>query len=222
MKFRKNFQNVAIRSFAVLVVLLSGVFVWWIFHPRFTLPEAVLNTPAETPLHRELAALTANHGWLQTNAGLRNLNKQSAVGDHIERIRSQLFPNVEFFRVHLRTHHSLFLRGPSAPFENLVIAVDGKTGRTWSFHSGEVEKEVIPFLRELDVPIHNEKDALTLWQLCSCLHPVPLTECKVHHTSESRWCVIPKNPDAISLPGLCFDLDSEHYARSIQMLPKGR
>ena len=222
MKFRKNFQNVAIWSFAVLVVLLSGVFVWWIFHPRFTLPKEVRNTPVEAPLQRMLAAWTTDDGWLQTNAVLRNLNKQSAVGDHIERIRSQLFPNVEFFRVHLRTHHSLFLRGPSAPFENLVIAVDGKTGRTWSFHSGEVEKDVIPFLRELDVPIHNEKDALTLWQLCSCLHPVPLTECKVHHTSESRWCVIPKNPDAISLPGLCFDLDSEHYARSIQMLAKGR
>ena len=161
MKYRKNFQNVAIWSFAVLVVLLSGVFVWWIFHPRFTLPKEVRNTPVEAPLQRMLAAWTTDDGWLQTNAVLRNLNKQSAVGDHIERIRSQLFPNVEFFRVHLRTHHSLFLRGPSAPFENLVIAVDGKTGRTWSFHSGEVAKEEIPVLRELAVPIHNEKAALT-------------------------------------------------------------
>ena len=130
MKFRKNFQNVEIRSFAVLVVLISGVFVWWIFHPRFTLPEAVLNTPAETPLHRELAALTANHGWIQTDAGLGNLNKQSAVENHLERIRSGLFPNVEFFSVRLRSYHALFLGGISAPFENLVVAVDGKTGRT--------------------------------------------------------------------------------------------
>jgi hypothetical protein len=222
MKFRKKFQIVAITSFAVLVVLLSGIFGWRIFHPRFSLPKDVINTPIEAPLQRKLAAWTTDQGWIQTDAGLRNLNKQSAVGDHLERIRSGLFPNVEFFSVRLRSSHALFLRGVSAPFENLVIAVDGKSGRTWSFHSGEIEKEVIPFLRELDVPIHNEKDALTLWQLCSCLHPVPLTECEVHHTSESRWCVIPKDPGAISLPGLCFDLDPEHYARSIQVLPKGR
>jgi hypothetical protein len=220
MKFRKKFQTVAIRSFVVLVVLISGTFGWRIFHPRFSLPKDVINTPVEVPLRRKLAAITADHGWIQTDAGLRNLNKQSAVGEHLERIRSGLFPNVEFFSVHLRSSHALFLHGVSAPFENLVIAVDGKTGRTWSFHSGEVEKEVIPFLRGLDVQIHNEKDALTLWQLCSCLHPVPLTECKVHHTSESRWCVIPKDPDAISLSGLCFDLDSEHYARIIHILPK--
>ena len=88
MKFRKKFQIVAITSFAVLVVLLSGIFGWRIFHPRFSLPKDVINTPIEAPLQRKLAAWTTDQGWIQTDAGLRNLNKQSAVGDHLERIRS--------------------------------------------------------------------------------------------------------------------------------------
>jgi len=221
MMFRTTFKITRVRLFVVLVMVVCSILGWCRFHSRFTLPKDVKNTPVEGPLRRELSALTADQGWIQTDAVLRNLNKQSAVGDRLELIRSERCPSVEFFSVRLRRYHTFRLRSVSAPFLNLVVAVDAHSGRVWSFQSGGIDRQIIPFLRAVEVSVHNEKDALTLWQLFLCLHPVPLSECQAHRTGENRWCVFSKDPKSLSGLGLCVELDAEHYVESIRILAKG-
>jgi hypothetical protein len=208
-----------IRLFAILGIVISGVVGWCRFHPRFAIPDEVKNTPVEIPLRRELAALTANQGWYQTDVWwLTELSEHSAIGDRFELIRTDLLPSVKFYSVFLRRYHCFYLHGVNAPFDDLVIAVDGQSDRVWSFHSGRIHSEMIPFLRAFGVAIHDEKDVVRLWQLFSCLHPFPITDCEVYRRREDEWVAYPKDSESTRLcAGLRIQLDSEHYVRGFHI-----
>ena len=208
-----------VRVLAIFGVTLLIFFGWSRFHPRFALPDDVKNTPFEEPLRQKMTALTANHGWFQTDASLRNLSKHSAVGDRLELIRAEFFPSVEFYHIRLSVYHALHVRSLSAPYGKFTVAVDGQSGRVWRFERGGVHSEMIPFLRALDVTIDDEKDVARLWDLYLCLHPASFTEAEIHHPKEDRWCVIPERK---SILGFCVELDSERYVKSIDLLTPQR
>ena len=218
-------RGTKLRIWIVRVLAISGVtllsFIGWSrIQPHFTLPDEVKNTPFEEPLHQQLTALTASHGWIRTGASVRNLSKHSAVGDRLELIRADCFPSVEFYHILSTTRHILCVRGAvNAPFGDLTVAVDGQSGRVWRFEKGGVHKGMIPFLRALDVTIDDEKDMARLWDLYICLHPAPFREAEIHHPGEDRWCVVPAPNSA---PGFCVELDSDRYVRRIDLLTPKR
>lgn len=200
-----------------LIVFVAGCCLLYgrtVFH-RFTVPKELQGKAGGEALRRELTALTAPDGWFRKQAGLKNLRHAPKIAATFEPVRTALFPDVEFYWVHLTTYHVFRSQALSAPFSDLVVAVDLKNGKVWSFHRGQIDTEILPFVNSLDIALRNEQDVKQFWILYNSLHPFPPSEVRVFQVREDEWAIVPGKPDA--MPGLRLKMDAKQRISHIEV-----
>jgi hypothetical protein len=182
----------------LIIMICAVVFTFRRFERRFVLPDMRGNPVAANALREELLLLTANQGLYQTCAGIKDLREHKRIGDQIETSVAHRFPDVRFFWVHLRTSHLFRTNAVSAPFSDVVIAVDSRTGQRWAFHDDRIERELTSFLIANDFKVKSKDDAALVWRLYECVVPVPAVDIEVLPIHDDEWVVEGKTGKSIS------------------------
>lgn len=211
---RSKKRALAIAVVSLLIVLLIG---WQRIRPRFRMPQELQHTAVETSFREKLSELTANQGWFQTDATMRRLCDVPVVArNDFKQVAEQLVPDLDFYWVKLRTYHLLRLVDISAPYRDLVVAVDRRSGEVWSFHSGVIQSEIVPFAKRYGISIQSERDAVGFSNLFYSLCPGSVGEVDAHVTNgQSQWVVVPRN--AAHTP-LCINVDHVGGISSVSYL----
>lgn len=202
-------------QYAIGVMLIAAVSYlgYAVLSPRFNVPPELRGTAGGEELQRELERLTANQGWFKTDASLKNLRKQTAIATQFEPVRAALFPNVEFYWVHLKTSHMFKSNAVSAPFSDSVVAVDVQSKRVWSFHETKIATEIVPFMNAFEIALNDVADVKNFWTLYNSLHLCPAAEVDVHHVRDQEWVIAPRK--STSMPGLRLELDAKHQLSKV-------
>jgi hypothetical protein len=164
------------------------------------------NLLASDALREELQLLTADEGLYQTCAGIEDLREHKLIGDQIEPLVAHRFPDIRFFWVHLTTYHLFRTSAVSAPYSDVMIAVDSRTVQRWAFHDDRFERELTSFLIAHDFKVESQDDAALVWRLYECIVPVTEFEIEVLPIHDEEWVVEAKIGKSIS--NLRLKLDS--------------
>jgi hypothetical protein len=199
----------------LIIMVCAVVFTFRRFERRFVLPDMRGNPVAANALREELLLLTANQGLYQTCAGIKDLREHKRIGDQIETSVAHRFPDVRFFWVHLRTSHLFRTNAVSAPFSDVVIAVDSRTGQRWAFHDDRIERELTSFLMAHDFKVQSKDDAALVWRLYECIAPVPAFEIEVLPIHDDEWVVEGKIGKSISDLRLKLDSSGRIFTLSL-------
>ena len=196
---RKLITRRTVLSWVLFIIMVCAVvFTFRRFERRFVLPDMRGNPLASDALREELLLLTADQGLYQTCAGIEDLREHKRIGDQIEPLVAHRFPDVRFFWVHLTTYHLFRTNAVSAPFSDVVIAVDSRTGQHWAFHHDRIERELTSFLIAHDFKVESKDDAALVWRLYECIVPVTEFEIEVLPIHDDEWVVEAKIGKSIS------------------------
>lgn len=174
---------------ALLIMVFAIFFIKWRLEPLFAIPEEVVKTPAEHSVQSILDQWTGHDGLFRTVAFASDLTKSRLTKKKLAGIRERWFPNVEFYRVALKTEHLLNNNRVNAPFSKFTVAADKLTGKTWVLV--EVSKfkpaELSDFLQTQSFSVHDEADATILWLLVQCVIPLIPTNADHVRITDREW-----------------------------------